>query len=78
MALSSFDRGSDVYATRDFTLSAYPQYVNISVAGIGEDVKDHIFYDKGVWLSFHENELDELITALSYYRKYRTFKPKEA
>lgn len=69
---------ADVYEGKHFALSAIGNsFVNLSVEGLHEPLnrgEDGIHYSDGVWVSIYDTELDELITALQYYREYRTFK----
>lgn len=72
---------TDVYEGKHFALSAIGRsFVNLSVEGLHEPLnrsEDGIHYSDGVWVSMYDTELDELITALQYYREYRTFKKVE-
>lgn len=62
----------DVYETRIFKIHVTGgNFINLMVDGV--QAGDH-----AAWATFYDKDLDELITALSYYREYRTFKPKEA
>lgn len=65
----------DSYESANFKIHATPsgQFMNLMLEGYPVNEATDV-----VWVTLHDNELDELITALSYYREYRTFKPKEA
>jgi hypothetical protein len=74
--VKSLDRSTDTYESRDFALGVTEaKFINISVAGIGRTLDDHPQgYENAVWLSLFDQDVDELITALQYYKQYRTFK----
>lgn len=73
----------DTYESTNFALQAVGDkqygFLNINLAGLRMSKKnlETSTYENGVWITVHDDMLDELITALQYYKQYRTFK-KEA
>lgn len=74
--------GDDTYESVNFALDAVAGtegWLNITMAGLktSDDTAKTSDYENGVWQTFGDEQLDELITALTYYREYRTFKNVE-
>lgn len=68
---------NDSYVGRDFAISSSTNsdFVNLQIQGVHETLdtsQDHQ-YPNGVWVSMHDSDIDELITALQYWQKYKTF-----
>lgn len=76
----------DRYEGQNFALTAHKAFgsdahwANLYLAGIHKDLSredSEVTYQDGVWVTMNDKEIDELITALQYYRRYGTFKKED-
>ena len=83
--MKTFGAGSsyNTYEGRNFALSSIGNvengFLNVQIEGIHErlDSRQDYLYSDGVWVTMRDDDVDELITALQYWQKYKTFNKED-